>query len=130
MFTSKMGKGKQNLIQMQRSLKARLDLATSSAVAGEGEGEVAFFSAKRWDRRNTADLIESVTPCHDAQVVGSYRDSNALRLTVLAAMSEAGSADFGAPWSEDYTTAPQHLQMLQIIHIERKDATNKFALIV
>ena len=32
---------------------------------GEGEGEVAFFSAKRWDRRNRADLIESATPCHD-----------------------------------------------------------------
>ena len=64
---------------------------------GEGEGEVAFFSAKRWDRRNRADLIESATPCHDALVVGSYRDSNPLRLTVLAAMSE------------DYTTAPQHL---------------------
>ena len=27
----------------------------------EGEGEVAFFSAKRWDRRNRADLIESAT---------------------------------------------------------------------
>ena len=64
---------------------------------GEGEGEVAFFSAKRWDRRNRVDLIESATPCHDAQVVGPYRDSNTLRLTVLAAMSE------------DYTTAPQHL---------------------
>ena len=62
---------------------------------GEGEGEVAFFSTKRWDCRNRADLIESATPCHDAQVVGPYRDSNALRLTVLAAMSE------------DYTTAPQ-----------------------
>ena len=65
---------------------------------GEGEGEVAFFSAKRWDRRNRADLIESATPCHDAQVMGLYRDSNPLRLTVLAAMSE------------DYTTALQHLQ--------------------
>ena len=53
---------------------------------GEGEGEVAFFSAKRWDRRNRVDLIESATPCHDAQVVGPYRDSNPLRLTVLAAM--------------------------------------------
>ena len=61
------------------------------------EGEVAFFSAKRWDRRNRADLIESATPCHDAQVVGLYRDLNPLRLTILAAMSE------------DYTTAPQHL---------------------
>ena len=55
---------------------------------GEGEGEVAFFSSKRWDRRNRADLIESATPCHDAQVVGPYRDSNPLRLTILAAMSE------------------------------------------
>ena len=67
---------------------------------GEGEGEVAFFSAKPWDRRNRADLIESATPCHDAQVVGLYRDSNPLRLTILAAMSE------------DYTTAPQHLLVM------------------
>ena len=65
----------------------------------EGEDEVAFFSAKRWDRRNRADLIESATPCHDAQVVGSYRVSNPLRLTVLAAKSE------------DCTTVPQHLQL-------------------
>ena len=64
---------------------------------GEGEGEVAFFSAKRCDRRNRADLIESATPCHDARVVGLCRDSNPLRLTILAAMSE------------DYTTVPQHL---------------------
>ena len=56
-----------------------------------------FFSAKHWDRRNRADLIESATPCYDAQVVGLYRDSNPLLLTILAAMSE------------DYTTAPQHL---------------------
>ena len=40
---------------------------------GEGEGEVAVFSAKRWDRRNRADLIESATPFHEAQVVGSYQ---------------------------------------------------------
>ena len=63
-------------------------------VNDEGEGKVAFFSAKRWDRRNRADLIESA---HDAQVVGPYRDSNPLRLIVLATMSE------------DYTTAQQHL---------------------
>ena len=68
----------------------------------EGEGEVAFFSAKRWDRRNRADLIESATPCHDAQVVGPYRVSNPLRLTILAAMSE------------DYTMAPQHLQLFRV----------------
>ena len=64
----------------------------------EGEGEVAVFSAKRLDRRDRADLIESVIPCHDAQVVGSYRGSNQLHLTVLTSRSK------------DYTTAPQHLQ--------------------
>ena len=64
---------------------------------GEGEGEVAVFSAKCWGRRNRADLIESATPCHDAQVVGPYRGSNPLYLTVQ--ISEP----------EDYTTAPQHL---------------------
>ena len=62
---------------------------------GKGEGEVAFFGAKHWDCRNRADLIESVTPCHDSEVVGLYRDSNPLHLTILAVMSE------------DYTTAPQ-----------------------
>ena len=62
---------------------------------GEVEGEVAFFSAKRWDHRNRADLIESATPCHDAQVVGPHP-------TILAAMSE------------DYTTAPQHLHKLSM----------------
>ena len=64
----------------------------------EGEDEVAFFSAKRWDRRNRAALIGSAMPCHNAQVLGLYRDSYPLRLTILAAMSE------------DYTTAPQHPQ--------------------
>ena len=29
---------------------------------GEGDGEVAVFRAKRWDRRNRADQIESATP--------------------------------------------------------------------
>ena len=52
---------------------------------GGGEGEVAFFSAKYWDRRNRVDLIESATPCHDAQVIGPYRDSNPLYLTIFAA---------------------------------------------
>ena len=70
----------------------------SEGDEGGGEGEVAFFSAKRWDRRNRAVLVDSTTPCHDALVVGPYRDSNPLRLTALAAMSE------------DYTTAPQHFQ--------------------
>ena len=43
-------------------------------------------------------LIENTTPCHDAQVVGSYWVSNSLRLTILIAKSE------------DCTTAPQHPQ--------------------
>ena len=46
------------------------------------------FSAKHWYRRNRADLIESATPCHDAQLVGSYWVSNPFRLTVLASKSE------------------------------------------
>ena len=58
-----------------------------------GEGEVAAFSTKRWDRRSSQALIESSTTCHDAPVVGSYCASNALRLTVLAAKSE----DYVAP---------------------------------
>ena len=63
---------------------------------GDGEGEVAVFSVKRWDHRNRADLIESVTPCHDTQVVGPYWISNSFHLTVLTSVSE------------DYTNAPKH----------------------
>ena len=63
-----------------------------------GDGEVVGFSAKRWDRRNREGLIESATPCRDAEVVRTYLGSNPLHLTVLA--SNSG----------DYTTAPQHLQ--------------------
>ena len=69
--------------------------------SSDGEGEVVFFSAKRWDRRNGADLIESLTLCHDPQAVWPYQDSNPLCLTILAAMSE------------DYTTVPQHLLVVQ-----------------
>ena len=65
-----------------------------SCILSEGEGEVAVFSAKRWDRRSSSALTESATPCHDAQVVGSFQVSNPLRLIVLASKSE------------DYTTAP------------------------
>ena len=61
-----------------------------------GEGKVAVLSAKRWDRRNRADLIESATPCHEAQMVSPYQVSNTLRLIVLASKSE------------DYTTAPSN----------------------
>ena len=53
-------------------------------------------------------VIESATPCHDAQVVGLYWDSNPLRLTFLAAMSE------------DYTTAPQHLQNMILFTVKIK----------
>ena len=54
-------------------------------LQGEGEGKVAAFSAKRWHRRNRSALIESATPCHDAQ--GCWWDLNPVRLTVLAAKS-------------------------------------------
>ena len=67
------------------------------AFGAEGEGKTAIFSDKRWDRRNRGGLIESAIPCHDAQMVGSYRGSNPLHLTVLTSKSE------------DYTTAPQHI---------------------
>ena len=53
------------------ALCERIDLCSAP---NEGEGAVAFFSAKRWDRRNRADLIKSATPCHDAQLVGLYGD--------------------------------------------------------
>ena len=67
------------LIDENPILGSRLAVSFGTAfilLMGLGEGEVVFFSAKRWDRRNRADLIESATPCHDAQVVGLYRDSN------------------------------------------------------
>ena len=70
--------------------KRYLDRASKSGRVW-GEGEVAFFRAKRWDRRNRADLIEFATHCQDAQVVGSYRASKQLRLTALAAKSNDGA---------------------------------------
>ena len=71
----------------------------SRNTEGEFEGEVEYFSAKCLDRRNRADLIDSATPCHDAQVVGSHWLLNPLLLTVLTAKSE------------DYTIAPKHLHI-------------------
>ena len=67
--------------------------------------EIAVYGATRWDRRNRAGLIESATPCHDAQVVRPYRGSNPLYLTVLTSKSE------------DYATAPQLLQYLLYVCI-------------
>ena len=54
----------------------------------DSEGAVAVFGTKHRERRNRPNLIESATPCDDAQVVGPYYISNALRLTVLATKSE------------------------------------------
>ena len=54
-------------------------------IKPKGEDEGAYFSTKYWDCRNRADLIETATPCHDAQVVRSCRVSKPLRLTTLAA---------------------------------------------
>ena len=33
----------------------------NSKSEGEGEGEAAVFTAKRWNRRDRADLIESAS---------------------------------------------------------------------
>ena len=80
-------------------MKTEAENATETR-SGEGEGEVAVFSAKRWDCRSSSALIESATPCHDAQVVGSFQVLNQLRLHFLASESEA------------YTTAPQQLLII------------------
>ena len=61
-------------------------------------GEVVVFSAKCQDCRNRAELIESMTPCHDAQMVGSFQVWSPHHLTILAAKSE------------NDTIAAQHLQ--------------------
>ena len=54
--------------------QARICLSSSKNFRrNEIEDEVAAFSAKCWDLRNKAGLIESTTSRHDAQVVGSYR---------------------------------------------------------
>ena len=74
----------------------------SLATEGEGDSEVAVFSAKRWVHKSNKALIESMTPCHEAQVVVLYRVSNPVRLTVPAAKSV------------DYITASQHLMESQI----------------
>ena len=57
-------------------------------VKFEGEGDVAVFSAKRWEGRSSEALIESATPCHDAQVAGPFQVSSPLRLTLLTAKLE------------------------------------------
>ena len=80
--------------------KRNIYVQTSWIPLCEGEGEVGFFNAKRWDRRSRADLIESATPCHDAHVVGPYRLSNPLHLTVLATKSE------------DYNMAPRNVHFV------------------
>ena len=41
-------------------------------ICAIGEGEVLVSSAKRRNRRNRVDLIDSTTPCHDGQVARPY----------------------------------------------------------
>ena len=41
-------------------------------LSPNGEGEVAAFSAKHWDHLSR-EILESTTPCRDAQVVGRYQ---------------------------------------------------------
>ena len=79
-------------------LRVSHDRGTPLGIKAEGEGEIAVFTAKRWDRRSSEVLIELATPCHDTQVVGPYQVSNPLCLTVLTAKSV------------EYTTALQYLQ--------------------
>ena len=61
------------------------------------EGEVAVSAPSTGITEVAKALIESATPCHDTQVVGSYQVSS--HVIVLASKSE------------DYTTAPQHLHL-------------------
>ena len=42
-------------------------------LMGNSRAQATMLHAKRWDRRNRADLVESATPCHDAEVVRSCR---------------------------------------------------------
>ena len=95
-----------NQLDMQRSKQlGLLEIKTEINLAIPGQYvfyigflfNVMIFPPAMSDHRNKADLIESATPCHDAQVVGSYQDSNLLHQTVLTSRSE------------DYTTVPQHL---------------------
>ena len=85
----------------------------------EGEGEVAVLAPSAGIAEVAKAPIESTTPCHSAPVVGPYRVSNPLRLTVLAAKSE------------DYTIAPQHHQgrmqiesMTALTHLLRNTVTD------
>ena len=71
---------------------------SNSVKANEGGGEVAIFSTQSWDHRSKEDLIEYRTLRDDAKVVGLYLELNPVRLTILMEKSE------------DYTTAPEHLQ--------------------
>ena len=66
------------------------------AKVGHDESEFAASSTERWDRSNRADLIESTTACHDAQVpgLGLYFASNHVHLTVLVAKSDDYTAGF------------------------------------
>ena len=73
-----------------------ISLARRHNWACEGEGEVAVFSAKRLDRRSSEAQMESATSYHDAHVLGSYRVSSSLRLTVLTAKSEDSPLRYNA----------------------------------
>ena len=53
----------------QASNRVWYDVLTIFFIQSEGEDEVTVFSAKCQNSRHTADLMESATPCHDAQVV-------------------------------------------------------------
>ena len=64
----------------------------------KSESEVVAFSAKCWDRRIRADIIEPMTPWHHAQVVEPCGVANLLCLIIVTSKSK------------DYIAAPQYLQ--------------------
>ena len=67
---------------------------------GEGAGEVAFFSAKRWHRRNRRRPNRIPNPLSRHSNSGVLPGIEPLRVTILGAKSE------------DHPTAPQHLQIM------------------
>ena len=55
-----------NVLEYAEKIEFQIYTEAYNIYKGEGEGEVGFFSAKLWNRRNGADPIGSATPFHDA----------------------------------------------------------------
>ena len=63
--------------------------------------------------RNKEDPFESMTPCHDAKVIGLHLGLNSVPLATLA------------PESEDYTAAPQCLKNLRVVRVWIREQATK-----